>query len=642
MDTINHHGLLERINSPADLKTLPLEDLNRLAQEIREKIIETVSKTGGHLAPSLGVVELTIALHYVFDAPKDKIIWDVGHQTYAHKLLTSRRDRFHTLRTYGGISGFPKRQESPYDTFDTGHSSTSISVGLGISTAKGLKGEKSRVISVIGDGSTTAGMAFEGLNQAGHTEKDLIVVLNDNAMSIAPNVGALSSFVSRKISGRRFVYFRRELHNFMRSLPGVGENIISLVRKSEDSFITFFTPGMLFEAFQFRYIGPIQGHRLDHLINTFNNTLHLEGPVLVHVLTQKGKGYEPAEKDPAYYHGVGAFEIATGSPSKTAGTSPPSYTRIFGDTMVELGKRNRNLFAITAAMPEGTGLNSFAKAYPDRFLDVGIAEQHAVTFAAGLATEGFRPVVAIYSTFLQRAFDQIIHDVCLPALPVVFCVDRGGLVGEDGPTHHGHFDVTYLRSLPNMTVMAPKDENELRHMIYTALKHPGPVAIRYPRGPGLGVTLDPEFKELPIGQSELLREGKDLYIMALGNMVFPAMEASQSLEKDGLSVGVVNCRFVKPLDEKLAEYARTTGRIMTVEENIRQGGLGGAVLELLSDRDSQDVRVKRLGLPDRFIEHGPIAILKEKVGLDKKGIMNEAREFCRDIPHAGDPKELYK
>jgi len=627
----DQQSLLERVNSPADLKTFSPEDLNHLAQELREKIIETVSNTGGHLAPSLGVVELTIALHYVFDAPNDKIIWDVGHQAYAHKLLTGRRDRFHTLRTYGGISGFPKRKESPYDTFDTGHSSTSISAGLGISTAKCLKGEKGRVIAVIGDGSTTAGMAFEGLNQAGHTEKNLIVVLNDNAMSIAPNVGALSSFVSRKITGRRLAFFRNEFRNFLKSMPGVGENILSLVRKSEDSFITFFTPGMLFEAFKFQYIGPIQGHRLDHLIRTFHNTRRLEGPVLIHVLTKKGKGYEPAEKDPAHYHGIGAFEIATGTPPKTSSSSPPSYTKVFGETMVELGRRNEKLFAITAAMPEGTGLNNFAETFPDRFLDVGIAEQHAVTFAAGLATEGFRPVVAIYSTFLQRAFDQVIHDVCLPNLPVVFCLDRGGLVGEDGPTHHGHFDITYLRSLPHMMMMAPKDENELRHMIHTALQQPGPVAIRYPRGQGLGVAMDEDYETLPIGQSELLKEGKEAYIIALGSMVAPSLEASKLLEDEGLSVGVINCRFVKPLDEKLAAYARTAGRVLIVEENIRQGGLGGAVLELFSDLDIRDVRIKRLGLPDRFVEHGPLSILKEKYGLDTNGIMKEVKELCNGV-----------
>jgi 1-deoxy-D-xylulose-5-phosphate synthase len=622
-------SLLENINSPADLKDLSISDLEGLANEIRQKIIETVSKTGGHLAPSLGVVELTIALHYVFNTPEDKIIWDVGHQAYAHKLITGRRDRFHTLRTYGGISGFPKREESPYDSFDTGHSSTSISAGLGISTAKGLKGEKSKVISVIGDGSMTAGMAFEGLNQAGHHEKDLIVVLNDNAMSISPNVGSFSSFLSRKMTGRRFVNLKKDLEGFIKSLPGVGENILSLVRKSEDSFITFFTPGMLFEAFKFKYIGPIRGHRIGRLIEAFNNTLHLEGPVLVHVLTKKGKGYEPAEKDPAHFHGVGSFEIPTGSTPKDKTKPLPSYTEIFGNTMVDLARTNKKLFAVTAAMPEGTGLSKFAEQYPERFMDTGIAEQHAVTFAAGLATEGFRPVVAIYSTFLQRAFDQVIHDVCLPNLPVIFAIDRGGLVGEDGPTHHGHFDITYLRSLPNMTVMAPKDENELRQMLYTALKHPGPVAIRYPRGKGLGVPIDRKYQKIPIGQSETLREGKDLLILALGNMVYPSMEAAAKLEKEGLSVGVVNCRFAKPLDPRLGELSTSIGRVLVVEENIRQGGLGGAVLELFSDLGIVNVHMRRIGLPDKFVEHGASPLLRKIYGLDTTGILKEARDFCQ-------------
>ncbi len=622
-------GLLEKINSPADLKDLSIPDLEGLANEIRQKIIETVSKTGGHLAPSLGVVELTIALHYVFNAPEDKIIWDVGHQAYAHKLITGRRDRFHTLRTYGGISGFPKREESHYDPFDTGHSSTSISAGLGISTAKGLKGEKSKVISVIGDGSMTGGMAFEGLNQAGHHEKDLIVVLNDNAMSISPNVGSFSSFLSRKMTGRRFVNLKKDLEGFIKSLPGVGENILSLVRKSEDSFITFFTPGMLFEAFKFKYIGPIRGHRIDRLIEAFNNTLHLEGPVLVHVLTKKGKGYEPAEKDPAHFHGVGSFEIPTGSTPKDRTKPLPSYTEVFGNTMVDLARTNKKLFAVTAAMPEGTGLSKFAEQYPERFMDTGIAEQHAVTFAAGLATEGFRPVVAIYSTFLQRAFDQIIHDVCLPNLPVIFAIDRGGLVGEDGPTHHGHFDITYLRSLPNMTVMAPKDENELRQMLYTALKHPGPVAIRYPRGKGLGVPIDAKYQKIPIGRSEILREGKDLLILALGNMVYPSMEAAANLEKDGLSVGVVNCRFAKPLDPGLGELSTSVGRVLVVEENIRQGGLGGAVLELFNDLGIANVHMRRIGLPDKFVEHGAPTLLRKIYGLDTTGIIKEARDFCQ-------------
>jgi 1-deoxy-D-xylulose-5-phosphate synthase len=628
-DPTQERNLLDQINSPADLKTLSTEDLKDLAEEIRKKIVETTSKTGGHLAPSLGTVELAIALHYVFDAPQDKIIWDVGHQAYAHKLITGRRDQFHTLRTYGGISGFPKRSESPYDTFDTGHSSTSISAGLGISTAKQLKGEKRKVVSVIGDGSMTAGMAFEGLNQAGHTEKDLIVVLNDNAMSIAPNVGAFSSFISRKMTGKRFVSLKRDLENFLKSLPGVGENILNFARKSEDSFITFFTPGMMFEAFKFKYVGPIDGHRLERLIETFNNTCHLEGPILVHVLTVKGKGYEFAEKDPAHYHGVGCFEIPTGSSPECKPGVPPSYTKVFGDTMVDLARRNPKLFAITAAMPEGTGLTEFAKIFPERFLDVGIAEQHAVTFAAGLATEDFRPVVTIYSTFLQRAFDQIIHDVCLQNLPVIFAIDRGGLVGEDGPTHHGQFDITYLRSLPNMVFMAPKDENELKNMLYTALQHEGPIAIRYPRGRGVGVPLDPEYKAIPIGEAEIVREGKDLVIFAFGSMVYPSLDAAEMLEKEGLQTMVVNCRFAKPLDRKLLGIAAVCGRVLVVEENTRKGGFGSAILELFNDEEIDDVVVRRMGLPDKFVEHGTPAELKKKYGLDSSGIFKEAKNFCQ-------------
>ena len=629
MNSKANKKLLDKIDSPADLKGLSVHELEGLAEEIRQKIIETVSKTGGHLAPSLGAVELAIALHYVFDTPKDKIIWDVGHQAYAHKLLTGRRDLFHTLRTYGGISGFPKMAESPFDTFDTGHSSTSISAGLGISTAKALKGEKNKVIAVIGDGSMTAGMAFEGLTQSGHMEKDLIVVLNDNAMSISPNVGAFSSFLSRKMTGKRFVNFKKEIEVFLKSIPGVGEDILNVARKWEDSFLTFFTQGMLFEALKFKYIGPIKGHRIDLLIETFNNTRHLEGPVLIHAVTVKGKGYGPAEKDPAHYHGVGSFEISTGSPPKNGPKPPPSYTEVFGRTMVELGRENEKLFAITAAMPEGTGLTEFSEVYPERFLDVGIAEQHAVTFAAGLATEGFRPVVAIYSTFLQRAYDQIIHDVCLPGLPVVFAIDRGGLVGEDGPTHHGHFDITYLRSLPNMTLMAPKDENELRHMLYTALQQKGPVGIRYPRGKGHGVPMDKNYKNIPIGEAEILRQGKDLLILALGSTVYTSLEAADRLEKEGCSACVVNCRFVKPLDRQLGELAGSIGRVLIVEENIRQGGLGGAVLEMFNDMGIENVRIKRIGLPDKFVEHGPAALLREKYGLDSSGILKDARDLCQ-------------
>jgi len=619
-----HYRILNRVDSPRDIKSLSIQELELLAREIRDKIIETVSHTGGHLAPSLGAVEIAIALHYVFDAPNDKIIWDVGHQAYAHKLLTGRRDRFHTLRTLGGLSGFPKRAESPYDSFDTGHSSTSISAGLGISTAKALKGEDHKVIAVIGDGSMTAGMAFEGLNQAGETEKDLIVVLNDNGMSIAPNVGSFSSFLSRKMTGKRFVNLRREIDNFFRSLPGLGENIISLLRKSEDSLITFFTPGMLFEAFKFKYIGPIQGHRLDMLIETFENVRRIGGPILVHAVTVKGKGYEPAEINPCHFHSVGSFDVPTGCAPSPVKPKPLTYTEIFGSTMLELAASNEKLFAITAAMPEGTGLAEFGNKYPERFLDVGIAEQHAVTFAAGLACEGFRPVVAIYSTFLQRSFDQIIHDVCLPKLPVVFALDRAGIVGEDGPTHHGQFDITYLRSLPNMTVMAPKDENELRKMLFTALSHDGPVAIRYPRGPGLGVEIDRELEAVPFGRAEILKEGSDIVIVALGSMVTKAIEASGILGEKGISAAVINARFVKPLDLTILHLAAKAGRMIIAEENTRLGGLGSAVMESLSDEGIYSVKIARVALPDAFIEHGPQEVLREKYGVGTASIVKAA------------------
>jgi 1-deoxy-D-xylulose-5-phosphate synthase len=487
---------LDEINSPEDLKQLARSKLPELAAEIRKVIIETVSRTGGHLAPSLGAVELTIALHYVFDAPKDKIIWDVGHQAYTHKLLTGRRDRFHTLRQHGGLSGFTRRSESPYDAFSTGHASTSISASLGIACGKCLKRDRTRVIAVIGDGSMTGGLAYEGLNQAGDLRKDLIVVLNDNEMSIAPNVGVVSSFLSRKLSAKHFVALREELKEFLRSLPKFGDDVYNLAKRTEESFKAFVTPGMLFEAFNFNYLGPIKGHRLDHLIDTLQNVKEMHTPVLLHVTTKKGKGYPPAEKNPTYFHGVGSFEIKTGNGTASK-ERPPSYTEVFGRTLVELAAEDERIVAVTAAMPEGTGLKAFSEAFPERFFDVGIAEQHAVTFAAGLATEGFRPVVAIYSTFLQRAYDQILHDVCLEALPVAFAMDRGGIVGEDGPTHHGLFDLSYLRSLPNMTVMAPMDERELRNMLKTALDHSGPIAFRYPRGSGVGCPSMTRFFLLP-------------------------------------------------------------------------------------------------------------------------------------------------
>lgn len=616
-------SLLSTISNPQDLKKLPPELLPQLAQEIRDKIIATVSRTGGHLAPSLGVVELTIALHYVFNTPRDKIVWDVGHQAYTHKLLTGRLDRFHTLRQYGGISGFPKRTESPYDAFDTGHSSTSISSALGIACGICLKRERNRVLAVIGDGALTAGLAFEGLNNAGDLHKNLIVVLNDNGMSISPNVGALSSFFSRKLTGRTMVFLKKQVEYILRSFPGIGEDLLAWAKKSEEAIKGFFTPGMLFEALKFNYLGPVQGHRLDHLIETFQNVKHLNGPVLVHVLTTKGKGYLPAESDPTGFHGLGKFDPDTGIAQKSV-SEVPSYTQVFGETMVRLARENKNIAAITAAMPDGTGLVEFRSKFPDRFFDVGICEQHAVTFSAGLASEGLRPVTTIYSTFLQRAYDQVLHDVCLQDLPVVFALDRGGIVGEDGETHQGLFDLSYLRSLPNMVLMAPKDEDELRHMLYTAVEHPGPIALRYPRGQGVGVDFAPTLRRLPIGKGEVVREGEDLLIVALGASVYPSLKAAEELEKQGYQATVVNARFVKPLDESLIlNLAARRGRVLTVEENVLQGGFGSAVLELLLDRGLL-VPVKRLGIPDTFIEHGSPAKLREKYGLDAQGIAQSA------------------
>lgn len=622
-------SLLETIRSPADLKLLPRQQLPELAEDIRRTIVEVVSRTGGHLAPSLGTVELAIALHYVFECPQDKIIWDVGHQAYAHKLLTGRQDRFHELRQHGGISGFTRMSESPYDAFTTGHSSTSISAALGIASAKQLKGERSKVIAVIGDGSMTAGLAYEGLNQAGdsHKDTDLIVILNDNDMSIARNVGALSSFLSRKFSAKRLQDLRKEIGDFLKSLPRIGDDVYQLAKRSEESFKAFVTPGMLFEAFNFEYFGPINGHRMSHLIDILENIKNLNEPVLLHVLTKKGKGYPPAENNPIYFHGCGKFEVETGNCIQPA-VSAPTYTEIFGRTMLDLAAQDRRIVAVTAAMPEGTGLAPFSQAYPDRFFDVGIAEQHGVTFAAGLAAEGLRPVVAIYSTFLQRAYDQILHDVCIESLPVVFALDRGGIVGEDGPTHHGLFDLAYLRSLPNMTVMAPKDENELRRMLVTALAHPGPVAIRYPRGTATGVPLEDPIRPLPMGKAEILAEGSDLVILAIGRTVLEAQRALPMLRQQGIRATVVNGRFVKPLDAKLIQdLAARIPRVVTVEENVRMGGFGSAVLECLADAGNVGARVVRLGVADRFVEQGPPQVLRGLHRLDAAAVVTAAREL---------------
>ncbi len=620
--------LLESINSPSDLKKLKQEQLPDLAEEVRKFLLETVSVTGGHLGSNLGTVELSIALHYCFNSPNDKIIWDVGHQAYTHKILTGRRDRFATQRQYHGISGFPKRCESEHDAFGVGHSSTSISAGLGMAAASCLDGKRNHSIAVIGDGSLTGGMAFEALNQAGHLKKNLIVILNDNEMSISKNVGALSAFISRKMTGRYYRDLKKEMQVLLKNVPAFGTDILQFARRAENSLKGFLTPGSLFEALGFDYLGPLDGHDLSQLVDVFNNISELDGPLLVHVMTTKGKGYKPAEDTPSKYHGVGIFDVATGK----GGAKPAvkSYTDLFGETLMQLAAEDPKIIAITAAMPDGTGLNQFSQRFPERFFDVGIAEQHAMAFAAGLAADGFRPVTAIYSTFVQRAYDQVFHDICLQKLPVTIAMDRAGLVGDDGPTHHGAFDLSYLRHLPGITVMAPKDENELRHLLKTAIYSGLPMALRYPRGAGYGVDLDQDLKCLEIGKGEQLLDGSDLMIIAIGSTVYPALQAADALRLKGISAGVVNARFVKPLDADLImDVARRTGRIVTVEENALQGGFGSAVLELLNDNALQDVKVRRIGIPDHYIEQGSQAQLRKDVGIDAEGITLAVLEFVK-------------
>ena len=618
------YKLLSKINGPEDLKALKAEDLVPLAEELRAFLLETVAKTGGHLASNLGSVELSIALHYCFNSPKDKIIWDVGHQAYTHKILTGRRDTFHTQRCYKGLSGFPKRSESPHDAFGVGHSSTSISAGLGMAVAHGLNNDRSRVISVIGDGSLTGGMAFEALNQAGHLRKNLIVVLNDNEMSISKNVGALSSFISRKMTGGYYRSLKKEMEEVLAGIPAIGGNILHFAKKAENSLKGFLTPGTLFEALGFEYVGPIAGHDIPTLLGVLENVKEIEGPILLHVMTKKGKGYRPAEDTPDKYHGISPSRPASAS-SKHA---PPSYTTVFGETLLKLGEEDEKILAITAAMPDGTGLTPFADRFPDRFFDVGIAEQHALTFAAGLAVEGFRPVAAIYSTFTQRAYDQVFHDICLQKLPVTLALDRAGLVGDDGPTHHGAFDISFLRHLPELTVMAPKDENELQHMLKTAIYSGRPISLRYPRGAGFGATMDQEAKQIEIGRGELLLDGGDLTLVAIGSTVYPALEAAALLKQKGIFASVVNARFIKPMDgDLILSQARKTGCMITVEENALLGGFGSAVLELLSDAGMTGVRVKRLGIPDRFIEQGSQSQLRADLGLDAAGIAASCQSF---------------
>ena len=625
----NRERVLENINFPADIRRLDPASLSTLAQEIREMIIDTTSKRGGHLASSLGTVELTLAIHYVFDTPRDKLVWDVGHQAYAHKIITGRKDRFPTLRQRSGISGFPKRAESPYDVFDVGHSGTSISAASGIAEAKSLEGKDYKIVVVIGDGSMSAGMAFEGLNWAGDRNKDLIIILNDNELSISPNVGAMSSYLNRIMTGHAVTKLKTEVKGFLKSIPAIGEQMLRFTKQVEESLKSLVVPGALFEDLGFTYVGPLEGHRMDHLIKNLQNVRELHGPVLVHVITKKGKGYHFSENDPLRFHGIAPFHIDTGEIVSRDRPSPAfSYTKMFGRTIVGLARANPRIVAITAAMCEGTGLDQFSREFPERFYDVGIAEQHAVTFAAGLATENFIPVVAIYSTFLQRAYDQVIHDVCLQKLHVVFALDRGGLVGEDGPTHHGIFDYSFLRALPNLLVMAPKDENEFQHMLKTAVECDGPVSLRYPRGNGVGVPIDDIPHLLEIGRGEIVAEGSDLTIIAVGSTVYPALAAAARLREKGIGAGVINARFVKPLDEQLlCDAAAAAKRVLIVEENALMGGFGSAVLELFGERKLQGLTVKRLGIRDEFPEHATQRELRAMYGLDEEGIVAAALEL---------------
>ena len=623
-------NILETINSPADVKALSLEQLKQLAEEIRQFLISVISKTGGHLAPNLGVVELTLALHRVFSTPQDKIVFDVGHQSYIHKIITGRREQFPTLRQYGGLSGFPKRTESEHDAFGTGHSSTSISAALGMAVARDLQGKDFDVVAVIGDGSMTGGMAFEALNNAGTLHKKMIVVLNDNEMSISKNVGAMSEYLYQLRTGETYNKIKHDLEGWLQNVE-FGSDVIKVLRRLKGSVKYLMVPTSIFEELGFTYLGPIDGHDLEGLIEVLQAAKKIDGPVLVHVLTKKGKGYKPAEESPNKFHGTGPFEIATGK--KIANPNAPiTYTEVFGKTLIELANEDKDIIGITAAMPDGTGLSAFAKAHPDRFFDVGIAEQHAVTSAAGAAAAGLKPVAAIYSTFLQRAYDSVLHDICIQKLHVTLCLDRAGIVGDDGFTHHGVFDYAYLRSIPEMTIMAPKDENELRHMLKTATDYTGPISIRYPRGSGVGVDTTEPLHALPIGKAEVLREGKDVVVWAIGSMVQSALQAAEVLAQQGISVGVVNMRFAKPLDkELLVEHAAKYGKIVTLEEGVLAGGVGSAVLEALNEAKLlAKCRVLTLGIPDEFVLHGDKKLLLRDLHLDVQAIAEQTAGLVKE------------
>ena len=619
------YALLNRIEKPEDVKALTVRELEQLASELRHFIIDTVSQNGGHLAPNLGTVELTLALYNVFSFPGDKLVWDVGHQAYTHKILTGRRDAFKTLRKKGGITGFPNRSESVYDAFGVGHASTSISAALGMALARDAKGEKNQVIAVIGDGALTGGESFEALNNAGDLGTKLIVILNDNEMSIDANVGAMSEYLSRIRIAPQYARAKRDMGSLLMSIPHIGDKVYKTASHLKDGVRSVLVPGSLFEEMGFHYIGPIDGHNIGLLEEVLASAKEMEGPVLIHIHTVKGKGYKPAEQAPDKFHGVGCFDPSTGKSAKKAGCAP-SYTSVFSKALIDLAKDRPDILAITAAMPSGTGLKAFGQAYPKRFFDVGIAEEHAMTLAAGMAAAGMHPVIALYSTFAQRAYDQLIHDVCLQNLPVTLCLDRAGLVGEDGPTHHGVFDLSYLRQMPNMCVMAPKDEEELRHMLATAIAIEGPAAVRYPRGAGLGVPLTDSLETLPVGKAEVLQEEGDIAFLAVGTMVEKAKEAAAILKEEGIEAAVVNMRFIKPLDtELLGEMARTKKLLITAEENVLAGGFGSAVAEYLADHGIE-VPLLRFGIPDRFIEQGTRRELLSLCGLQPDEMAERIRE----------------
>ncbi|WP_236838535.1 1-deoxy-D-xylulose-5-phosphate synthase [Caldalkalibacillus salinus] len=622
---------LEEIQSPEQIKHCTIEELEKLAEEIRHFLISQLSKTGGHLAPNLGIVELTLVLHQMYDSPKDKFIWDVGHQAYVHKILTGRMGMFDTLRKYKGLCGFPKTRESEHDVWETGHSSTSLSAAMGMAIARDLKKEDHHVVAVIGDGALTGGMALEALNHIGHEQKDMTVVLNDNEMSISPNVGALHNHLGKLRTAKQYRWVKEELEYLLRRIPAVGGKLASTAERVKDSLKYLLVSGVLFEELGYTYLGPIDGHNIEELLTCFSQAKRTKGPVLLHVVTKKGKGYAPAEADSDSWHGGGPYKIESGEFIKGVG-GPPDYKKVFGQAMIELAEKIPEVVAVTPAMSSGSGLNPFAKAYPERFFDVGIAEQHATTMSAGLATQGMKPVTAIYSTFLQRGYDQVVHDVTRQNLNVKFAIDRSGFVGADGETHQGVYDIAFLRHLPNMRIMMGKDENEFRNLLYTSLMIDGPTAVRFPRGAGVGVDMDEDFQQIPVGTWDMIKEGHECAILAVGPMVQLAEKAAEELMKDGMKPYVINCRFIKPLDEKmLLDFVHKGIHLITVEEHALAGGFGSAVLEFFNEQQVEGVSVKRMGVPDVFVEHGSVTDQRKEVGLTVENIVKQVRSVYQEV-----------